>query len=67
MSSEVSNLLSEPEMVRIMNGEFENASLPFTDWHRSTLENATSIGIQCLAYMWFKVQPNLEPGLYMII
>jgi len=54
--------ISEYEVSLLSAGEFENVSIPLTDWQRNALLNMTSVGIQCLLYMWFKVQPNLQPG-----
>jgi hypothetical protein len=64
---DISSILSEKEVSLLADGEYENISLPLTDWHRSLLENITNIGIQCLVYMWFTVQPKLDPGNVAII
>jgi hypothetical protein len=61
-SSRIPNILTDSELSQVISGEYENISVPLTEWHRSMLENVTGIGIQCLVYMWFKVQPHLESG-----
>lgn len=54
--------IGEDELSEMMNRNFENTSFSLSEWQRSNLENITAVGIQCLIYMWFTVQPKLELG-----
>jgi len=59
----VPNLLDMDRDISLISaGEFENLSFSLAEWQKSQLENVTTTGIQCLLYMWFTIQPQLDTG-----